>query len=244
MPGTGQRTKRYGGALMAPALALALIAAGCSANSNVGAPDAPSEASHGFSGSSGLGDFFSGASAKAPQTVVGAQPDVNCPKVDVRRGASTLTINPGSDNSAMTLKYQGSFVRVARECALAEGAMVMRIGVEGRIVLGPAGQPGEIQVPLRFAIVEETPTGMRPIATRFVVLPLAIPPGQGNVLFSHVEGGISFALPTPTSQLDEYIAYVGFDPVSAQAQNKPPAKVRPRSKSSTQSPPKPAASAN
>jgi hypothetical protein len=51
-------------------------------------------------------------------------------------------------------------------------------------------------------------------------------------------------LPTPTSQLDEYIAYVGFDPVSAQAQNKSPAKVRPRSKSSTQSPPKPAASAN
>jgi hypothetical protein len=50
---------------------------------------------------------------------------------------------------------------------------------------------------------------------------------------------LSFPLPTPTSLLDDYIAYVGFDPVSAEAQSKqapkPKAKSRPK--------PTPAASA-
>jgi len=43
-------------------------------------------------GSSSIADFFSGSSAKAPQTATGAQPDVNCPSVEIRRGASTLTL--------------------------------------------------------------------------------------------------------------------------------------------------------
>ncbi len=61
----------------------------------------------------------------------------------------------------MTLKYQGSFVRFARECSVADGNMIAKIGVEGRIVLGPAGSPGRADIPLRFAVVHETPTGMQ-----------------------------------------------------------------------------------
>jgi hypothetical protein len=45
-------------------------------------------------------------------------------------------------------------------------------------------------------------------------------------------------VPSPTSQLDDYVAYIGFDPLSAQAAEKPKPAPRPRVK------PKPAASAN
>jgi hypothetical protein len=240
MPGTSQRMKRCGRAFVAPSLLLALVAGGCSSG-GIGAPSATaSDPAHGYGGSSSIADFFSGSSAKAPQTATGAQPDVNCPSVEIRRGASTLTIGPTGDKAAMTLKYQGSFARVARNCAVVDGNMVMKIGIEGRLVVGPAGGPGQVNVPLRIAVVQETPGGMKPVATKFFIVPVTLSPNQGNALFTHIEEGLSFPLPAPASLLDDYIAYVGFDPVSAEAQSKPAPtpKAKPRPKS------KPAASAN
>ncbi len=98
----------------------------------------------------------------------------------------------------MTLKYQGSFVRAARECSVVDGNMVMKIGVEGRVVVGPAGGPGKVDVPLRFAVVQETPSGIRPIATKFLVIPVVVD-ATGNTPFVHVED-MMFPIPTPTAQ--------------------------------------------
>jgi hypothetical protein len=211
---------------------LGALVAGCS---SAGAPNpAASEAPR-----SSIADFFTGASAKGPQTVTGAQPDFNCPPIEIRRGASTLSIGPnGEQTSAMTLKYQVSFAREARECAVVEGNMVMRVGIEGRAVVGPLGGPGQIDVPLRLAVVQEIPGGMRAIATKLVLIPVSIQPGQGNVPFTHIEDGLTFPIPAPPSQLDNYIVYVGFDPASVEARAKPAAKPRPKPKA------QPAASAN
>lgn len=231
MPGTGQCISR---ALLAPALLLALLSAGCSGGSATSGGPAASAAP---SAPSSFSSFFSNSSAKAPQTVAGAQPDVNCPRVEIRRGASTLSIGSDGGTSALTLKYQGSFAREARECAVVDGNMVMRVGVEGRVVIGPQGVPGQVDVPLRLAVVQEIPGGMRPIATKFLVVPVTIPPAAGYAIFSHIEEGITFPLPTPTSELDDYIVYIGFDPVTAEAQAKAPPKVRPKPK------PKPSANA-
>ena len=117
-------------------------------------------------------------------------------------------------------------MRLARECSTVEGNMVMKVGVEGRIVLGPAGSPGQVSVPLRFAVVQETPSsGMRPIATKFIMVPVDVG-ATGNTPFVYVEEALSFPIPTPATALDEYLVYVGFDPVSAEAQSKAP-KARP-----------------
>jgi hypothetical protein len=225
---------RRGGTPAAPALLLALLAAGCSTAGapTTGAPSAalaPPDPTHGYSGSSSLSEIFTGSTAKEMQTAQGAQPDVNCPPVEIRRGAATLTIAPPGEHSAMTLKYQGSFVRAARECAVADGNMTMKIGVEGRVVAGPGGGPGRVDVPLRFAVVQETPSGMRAIATKFVIVPVEVD-ATGNTLFTHVEEGMTFPVPTPAASLDDYVVYIGFDPVSAEAQAKGPPKVRPKQK--------------
>ena len=215
------------------ALALALLAAGCSASMPSASLVAPSagatEAPRSDAGSGPTNEIFTGSTAKGVQTAANAEPDINCPAVEIRRGAATLTIAPPGERSAMTLKYQGSFIRAARECTVAEGNMIMKIGIEGRVVIGPGGGPGRVDVPLRFAVVQETPTGMRPIATKFVIVPVEVQ-ATGNTLFSHVEEGMTFPIPTPAAVLDDYIVYVGFDPLSAEAQTKGPPKVRPKSK--------------
>jgi hypothetical protein len=232
MPGTGRGTQRCGRAFVA--LALALSAAGCSTTSipsaSLVAPGAGATEAARADGSPGsANEILTGSTAKGVQTAANAEPDVNCPTVEIRRGAATLTIAPPGDRSAMTVKYQGSFVRAARECAVADGNMIMKVGIEGRIVVGPAGGPGRVDVPLRFAVVQETPSGMRAIATKFVIVPVDVQ-ATGNTLFAHVEEAMAFPIPTPTALLDDYIVYVGFDPLSAEAQTKAPPKVRPKSK--------------
>jgi hypothetical protein len=227
MPGINQRMSLRSRALVAPAILLGLLAGGWASIGSSAA--APAEAATGGSGNSS-GYFLSSPSAKGLQTAAGAEPDVNCPPAEIRRGASTLTIGPPG---ALTLKYQGTFARIARECAVVDGNVVMKIGVEGRLIVGPAGGPGQVDVPLRFAVVMETPSGARAVATKFVIVPVQVGARVGNMPFTHVEEAITFPVPTPAANLDDYVVYVGFDPVTAEAQgkqSKPKPKPKPKSK--------------
>jgi hypothetical protein len=234
-----QRKWRCDRVVRAATLVIAGLLAGCSANSGIGGPGptpsgAASMPATNASFSDKVSTFFSGSSAKAPQPVAGAQPDVFCPPAEVRQGASTMSIGPAGQT--MALKYQGSFLRTARECAVIGSDMVLKVGVQGRVVVGPAGGPGEVIVPVRIAVVDERPGGMRPIVTKLIRIPVTIASADVSTLFSHIEEGLSFPLPTPTVVLDDYIVYVGFDPQAAEVQG--PQKQRPPTKSK----PKPTAS--
>jgi hypothetical protein len=244
MPGTNRQRLWRRHALIAGSLTFALFAGACSSSGGgPGVPGAaPAGGGNGFSGSGSLYDVFTGSSAKGAQTVAGAQPDVNCPPVDVRQGASTLTIGSNGNQSAMAVRYQGEFTREARDCAVVGGNMVMRIGIQGRVIVGPAGGPGQVEVPLRIAIVQETPGGARPITTKFIRIPVMVASNDSNPVFTHVEEGVTFPVPTPTSSLDDYIAYVGFDPFTAQAQDK--TKEKPATRARSRPKPAPSASAN
>jgi hypothetical protein len=166
---------------------------------------------------------FGEGDKKPPPGAATETPEIDCPGVEIRQGASTFQ-QSGADNgsTALSLRYQANFVRFARECALRAGNVVMRVGVEGRVILGPAGAPGPLALPVRLAVVKE---GLEPkvIWTKFSMVPVVMPPGQPNVLFTHVEEDVSFPNP-PGSELDAYVIYVGFDPDSAEAEKKKPAK--------------------
>lgn len=222
-------TRRWcGRAAPAGALVFALVVSGCSGGSLFNSTAAPAPAPAAASSSSGphwlkgeIGDFFSASSDKAPQPVAGATPDIECPYIEIRQGASTLTVSGGGDNAAMSLKYQGTFVRAARQCSVASGQMTMKVGVEGRIILGPAGGPGQVDVPLRIAVVNESPAGMKPIVTKLIHIPVAIQSATDNPSFAHVEDDLTFPLPS-AADLEHYVVYIGFDPLAAQKQEKHP----------------------
>jgi hypothetical protein len=206
------------------ALVFALVVSGCSGSSLLNSTAAPAPAA--APSSSGpqwlrgeIGSFFAQSSDKAPQPVAGAAPDIECPYIEIRQGASTLTINGSGENAAMSLKYQGTFVRAARQCSVAAGQMTMKVGVEGRIILGPAGGPGQVDVPLRIAVVNDAPAGMKPIVTKLIHIPVAIQSASDNPTFAHVEDGLTFPLPS-AAELEHYIVYIGFDPLAAQNQEK------------------------
>ena len=145
---------------------------------------------------------------------VPAEPD--CPGIEVRQGASTLAINaPGADPGPMNTRYQVTIGQTARECAALGGVMTIKVGVQGRVLLGPAGGPGQVDLPLRVVVVLEGPDP-KPIVSKFARLAVAVAPGQTAVPFTHVEQDVTFPLPPP-SVLENYVVYVGFDPDGAAA---------------------------
>lgn len=139
-----------------------------------------------------------------------------CPSVSVRSGASTLTAaTDPNDTTATNLRYQVGISTTARECRMSAPGMVsVKVGIQGRVILGPQGSPGAIDVPIRYAVVFDG-VPQRTITTKFERISVTVPPEDSNVLFSHVADGIEFPVPKP-AEMDSYVVYIGFDPVSAQ----------------------------
>lgn len=149
--------------------------------------------------------------------------DYDCPGVEVRQGASTLAINaPGTQSGPMNTRFQVTIGQTARECAALGGVMTMKVGVQGRVLLGPAGGPGQVDIPLRMVVVQEGPEP-KPIISKFTRLSVAVAPGQTAVPFTHVEQDVTFPLPRP-AVLETYVVYVGFDPVAQKPERKQPQK--------------------
>jgi hypothetical protein len=161
-----------------------------------------------------LPNWFASAKKPATTTANGAAAakamEDDCPPVEIRTGAGTLSIAAKSQQpTAIDLRYQLSFHEMARQCALQGTTVQMRVGVQGRAIVGPAGAPPQITVPIRYAVVRE---GVEPktIVTKFRRIPLQLPPGSTNVMFTDIEEDLSFPMP-PLAELQSYVVYVGFD---------------------------------
>jgi hypothetical protein len=212
-PGHQDERKRSGRRVIA-LLFVAAALSGCSSGSSIGSSD------------SSFGSRFAGLFSSATPGVTQAAsptpsaPDVECPGVDIRSGASTLNIAAKTGQAtAGDLRYQVSFGQTARECSVLGTDISIKVGVEGRIILGPMGGPGTVEVPLRYAVVRE---GREPktVATKFKRLPVTIGPDQTHVQFIDVEEGLMFPLP-PNMELQAYIVYVGFDEIGDKNEKKP-----------------------
>ena len=211
-PGHNENRKRG----LCGTLALAIggvTLSGCS--SITGGDDAPSLSSR-------FASFFSSATpgVKQPASPTPSAPEVECPGVDIRAGASTLNIAAkNSQATASDLRYQLSFGQTARECQVQGGNLAIKVGVQGRIILGPMGGPGQLDVPLRYAVVREGPEP-RVIVTKFKRISVIVPPDQTHVQFVDIEEGLNFPMPSG-AELDAYVVYVGFDEIGDKNEKRP-----------------------
>jgi hypothetical protein len=184
--------------------------------------------SSGTSGLSSFGERFNQAAATGGTVAQAAAAEAStvdvCPAVDVRPGTSSLAFTAPGGEGAMGLRYQATLGQTARECHAIGGNLNMKVGVQGRIILGPAGGPGTIEVPLRLALVQEGPSP-KTHWTKLYRIPVTIAEGVPNVTFTHVEEDLTVPMPTGNT-IESYVIYVGFDALSAKEQPKrqPPRK--------------------
>lgn len=168
------------------------------------------------------------ATAEKPQSTTPQSVDVTCPDVDVRSGASTITVHAKGEEVATNVRYQATIAQMARECAVSGGALGIKVGVQGRILLGPQGGPGKLDIPLRIAVVHEGPEP-KTLYSKLYKVPVQINPNETQVNFVHVEEGVTVPLPAQTSDLNNYIVYVGFDPLGKDEKKPAPKKGKAKS---------------
>jgi hypothetical protein len=169
------------------------------------------------------GFFGGGSKSEEQQQPQGdpseALPDLDCPQVTIRAGASTFAVAaPGKPAVGNDVRYQATITKMARECTKANGEVTARIGIQGRVIAGPAGAPATLEVPLRVAVVQGG-VGEKVIATKAYRTTVNMGESE-SVPFTFVAEDLVY--PVPTGQdADRYIFYVGFDPQLVSAAEKP-----------------------
>lgn len=236
--------------------ALALLLAGCAGNGIGGGDGNEGPMGSGNAGDQGIfgstmqtttvaptgGSAAAGGAVGAGTAAVTAgNPDLSeftCPPIQVRAGAAAWQVTEPSDGG---VRYQATLGQFSRECRFSAPDMNMRIGIQGRVLLGPKGGPGKLTVPIRLAVVEEGPAP-KSVWTKFYAVPVEVGPGVMQVDFGLVADDVNFPRPTPGLS-ERYVVYVGFDP---QGKEEKPTRARPatpRAQPQAQQAPRPAPAA-
>jgi hypothetical protein len=174
-----------------------------------------SSAAHAQSITDRFKSLFGGSSSPEPAAASPGAPaaddsDLTCPAVSIRPGASTFSVGlPGKPAAGADLRFQATITRTARECSSNAGQISARIGIQGRVIAGPAGAPTSVDVPMRVAVVQEGVTS-KTIATKAFRTTVAMQP-DGTVPFTLVAEGVDYPAPSGAAA-DQYVFYIGFDP--------------------------------
>jgi len=179
-----------------------------------------------------LSDRFKGlfgGTSDEPAPAPGAAPkaeedtgDLTCPEVRVRAGASTYAVAaPGKQPVGNDLRFQATIGKTARQCSLNGGVITARIGIQGRVIAGPAGAPSSVQVPLRVAVVQGG-ISEKTIATKAYQTTVSMTE-TGSEPFTLVAEDLVYPVPAPGTS-DNYIFYIGFDPQALKPERPAPRK--------------------
>ena len=147
------------------------------------------------------------------------KPDINCPPVGIRAGASTYAVAaPGKQAVGNDVRFQVTITKTARECVKAGGEITAHIGIQGRIIAGPAGAPPTVEVPIRIAVVQGG-VSEKVIATKAYRTTVEMSE-DGVAPYSFVADDLVYPAPVGGTG-DQYIFYVGFDPTLVSSEPKP-----------------------
>jgi len=126
------------------AVAAGLVLAGCGGPAGSVAGGDPDPVS------TKLGNLLAFNSTTAPPLPnKGQGARIDCPIVQIEPGMSSFRVG-GAD--ASSVRYQIAIGDVARDCSQSNGQLLVRVGVETRTVIGPAGAPGSYTAPLTVAL--------------------------------------------------------------------------------------------
>ena len=156
--------------------------------------------------------------------------DLECPVVEIEDGAATSRVG-GPENTSV--RYQFDLDDTARECQPRGNQFSLKVGVSGRLLIGPGGSPGAYSTNVRVLVRREV--------------------DQKNVfektyrVEANTAGGVQapfrlvtelIMLPLTRAQLnDDYSIFVGFDTGRNVAMERPRHHHKPQQKEAASPPP-------
>jgi hypothetical protein len=146
--------------------------------------------------------------------------ELQCPPIEIDEGGAAARVG-GPDNASV--RYQFAISQTARECApLPDNKFSLKIGVSGRLLIGPAGKPGDYSAPLRVTVHDENTK--KDAFTKVYKVEASVP-DNGDAPFNLVTEPIVLPM-TRTELADDYTVTVGFDNGKAAAPAPKPQKPR------------------
>jgi len=140
------------------------------------------------------------------QPVVGAaKREITCPYIQPLEG--TVSYRAGDTSSARGVTYQSSLTNAARECSDDGATLRIKVGVQGRIILGEGGRPGGYTAPVRIAVRK----GDQTVYSKLHTVPVSVPADDTHGVFTVIDDAI--ALPIGAEDPgNEYKILIGLDP--------------------------------
>ena len=127
-----------------------------------------------------------------------------CPPIKVRLGGEALFYyGKGKVGDAKSLNYQAVIEKQSRNCVVSNGLITVKMGIVGRLLLGPAGNQTNVNVPVRFAVERDDV----PLFSERYEIPVTItPPNQSEEFVKVVEN-----VAIPYTGGEQIVIWVGFD---------------------------------
>lgn len=167
------------------------------------------------SGQTKLNDLMDMVQFKKAKPQLDPADPVKCPDVVIQDGtADDRVYGSTADQSNANLRYQFSITDIARDCQISGERLVMKVGVAGKILLGPAGAPGSFTGPVRVAVVNNNDQSVA--LSKLYPVAVSIPGGQSEGAFSLVTEPFEVPYPHRKAQYD-YTVRVGFDTAGAKS---------------------------
>ncbi len=144
-------------------------------------------------GGTSLGSALLLAGTTVPPAQVVRAEEVYCPPVTVSDGGAAIIVR----NSQITLG------QLARECTgQPDGSTLVKVGIEGRVLVGPGGSAGRFDVPVQIVVKDNSAV----FANRVRRTAAAIPASDTQTSFTVVEGNIL----VPAASANDFEIEVGL----------------------------------
>jgi hypothetical protein len=151
---------------------------------------------------------FNSTTAPAPVAAVPEAPkNLVCPSIEVKEGGAAPRVYSGGQESR-NVRHQFSLGELARECRVVGTQLIMKVGVEGKVLLGPAGSPANFTVPVTIAVVAEGSN--KTVSSRNYKASASIPQGQSLSSFTIVSEDIAVPFINEAANMD-YSIVVSID---------------------------------
>jgi hypothetical protein len=131
-----------------------------------------------------------------------------CPQVIVLEGTAASQVYAGTPPSSANLRYQSALDDTARECTLDGDQLAIKIGIAGKVLLGPAGSPGSFSVPVRMAVLREHDN--QPIVSKLYSAAVTVAAGETRGDFTVVSEPLRVPFIQDHAE-DDYTIRVGID---------------------------------
>jgi hypothetical protein len=177
--------------------ATAVLLAGCSMGSMFGSAG-PAPTSSAQTANPTPQELSAAATAALPAIAT------ECPPIKVRPGGEALFYyGKGKVGDPHALNYQAVLDKQSRNCVASNGLITVKMGVVGRVLLGPSGSQTKVDVPIRFAVERD---GVAMYSEKYQI-PTTINPSTNSGEFVKVVENVAI----PYTGGENITIWVGFD---------------------------------